>query len=225
MKGYPSDRDLVRQALAGDLRAFETIVERHQQAVHRIIYRLLKDQQEAEDLAQEAFIKCYQNLSQYDQARPFTPWFYRIATNLALSKLRRRKIYQFISWDQCFNWITETKTGGLKNQRLSLASRNAANFDYMDPEAAWEEEETKEEIVRAIKRLKPLDQLVIILRYFEELSYEEIALILQTNRNNIEVRLYRARKRLRTILRGEQASGKKEKQAEEEVKTCSRAGK
>ncbi len=214
MKEYPSDQELVRQTRAGDLRAFEIIVERYQQAVYRIIYRLLRDWQEAEDVAQDAFLKCYQHLSQYDQARPFKPWLYRIATNLALSRLRRLKKHQLLSWDQFLN--------------LNPFSRSEAGRNYTDPEAAWEEKEAKTEVALALKRLKPLDQLVIILRYLEELSYEEIALILQTNRNNVEVRLYRARQKLRALLEGkpgeERAVGGREQQ-KREVKTCSRAGK
>lgn len=91
MKGYPSDQELVRQTLEGDLWAFEKIVERHQHTVFRIVYRLLNSREEAEDMAQETFLKCYQHLTKYDQEKPFSPWLYRIATNLAASKLRRRK--------------------------------------------------------------------------------------------------------------------------------------
>jgi len=223
MKGYPSDQELVRQTRAGDLRAFEIIVERYQEAVYRTVYRLLRNRQEAEDAAQEAFIKCYQHLSQYDETRPFPPWLYRIATNLTLSKLRRQKKYQFVPWDLFFNRVTTTADP--RNQGFNLTSRNGVKMGNADPEAVWEEKEARSEITLALKKLKPLDQLVIILRYFEELSYEEIAVILQTNRNNVEVRLYRARQKLRAILGGGQTPGKKEKHGEVGVTVCSRAGK
>ncbi len=199
MEGYPLDQELVRQTLAGDPRAFGTIVERHQQAVFRILYRLLRNKQDAEDVAQEAFLRCYRRLATYDQARPFAPWLYRIATNQALSRLRRQTKYRVVPWDTYHNRISETQVAGASQQVGNLSVREGPSMS-LDPEAAWEKKETRLEIVKALHGLKPPDRLIVILRYFEELSYDEIAYILQTRRNNIEVRLFRARQKLRSIL-------------------------
>lgn len=207
MEGYPLDQELVRQTLAGDVRSFEEIVARHQQAVFRVVYRLLHDKLEAEDVAQEAFIRCYQYLARYDQTRPFAPWLYRIATNLALSKLRRRKKYRMVPLDEISYQIAETDRIGLS------------------PEEIWEEEEAKKDVVMAIKSLKAVDQTIIILRYFEEFSYEEIAGVLRTTRNNVEVRICRARKKLRLILQAERAARQNRGNQEGRLKTCSPAGK
>lgn len=207
MEGYPLDQELVRQTLAGDVRSFEEIVARHQQAVFRVVYRLLHDKLEAEDVAQEAFIRCYQYLGRYDQTRPFAPWLYRIATNLALSKLRRRKKYRMVPLDEISYQIAETDRIGLS------------------PEEIWEEEEAKKDVVMAIKSLKAVDQTIIILRYFEEFSYEEIAGVLRTTRNNVEVRICRARKKLRLILQAERAARQNRGNQEGRLKTCSPAGK
>jgi RNA polymerase sigma-70 factor (ECF subfamily) len=224
LEGYPLDQDLVRLSLAGDLYAFEAIVERHQQAVFRVLYRLLRNRQEAEDVAQEAFLRCYRHLNKYDQARPFAPWLYRIATNLALSRLRRQK-YQLIPWDACDNRVTETQAGEQGWQIGSLSAREGPSRG-LDPEAAWEREETRAEVVKALKKLSPHDQLIIILRYFEELSYEEIAYIMQTRRNNIEVRLFRARQKLRSMpLLQQEWKAYRSRNQEGEMTVCTPAGK
>lgn len=194
MKKEITDQELVQRTLSGDLDAFEEIVIRYQQMVFGVVFRLLRNQEEAEDIAQESFIKCYHNLDKFDQGRPFAPWICRIAGNLALSRLRQLKRRRFLPWEQI--------------------SFQIADSEALDPVTSLEESEIKQEIVGYIKELKPLDQLVIILRYYKEFSYDEIAYILQTRRNTVEVRLHRARKRLRQMFAQNQ-----------EVKKCSPAGK
>lgn len=214
MEEYLSDQELVRQALAGDSCSFGLLVERHQQVVFRIVFRLLKNREEAEDVAQESFLRCYQNLHRYDQSRPFTPWLYRIATNLALSRLRRLK-NRFVSWDL----IADRLAG-----RDSFPSQDGSRLGAC-PETAWEEEETRREMMAALKRLKPLDQTVIILRYFEEQSYEDIAYILGTTRNNVEVRLSRARQKLRAMIGAGHSGGFRRNLLSKGVRFCSHAEK
>jgi RNA polymerase sigma-70 factor (ECF subfamily) len=198
LEGHPTDSELVRQALAGDLQAFEIIVRQHQQTVYRILYRLLRNKQEAEDIAQETFLRCYRHLGRFDQDRPFKPWLYRIATNLALSSLRRLSRRQFIPWDSCDNQASETQTVDWCQQHRPATGEWPGRS--LDPEAAWEKKEVGLEIARALKALKPPDRLIVILRYFEELSYDEISYIMQTRRNSIEVRLFRARQKLRRLI-------------------------
>lgn len=224
MEGHPTDQELVKQTLAGDLRAFETIVERHQQAVYRTLYRLLRNKQEAEDIAQETFLRCYRHLARFDQDRPFAPWLYRIATNLALSRLRHLSRRHFVPWESCDNRVSGTRTAD-PGQQYTLAADESAGCG-LDPEAAWEKKETRSEIVRVLKNLKPADQLIVILRYFEELSYDEIAYIMQTRRNSIEVRLFRARQKLRGVMTLQQEwGGSQSQQAGGGVTTCTPAGK
>ncbi len=195
LEGHPTDQELVRQTLGGDVQAFETLVERHQQAVYRILYRLLKNKQEAEDIAQETFLRCYRHLEKFDQDRPFAPWLYRIATNQALSCLQRLSRRRFVSWD---DQVSEAQAGDLEQQYI-LASGDGPG-QSTDPEAAWERKEVSQEIFKALQSLKPSDRMIVILRYCEELSYEEIAYIMQTRRNSIEVRLFRAKQKLRSTM-------------------------
>ncbi len=198
MEVHPLDQELVRESLAGDLQAFQALVERHQQAVFRILYRLLKNKQEAEDMAQETFLRCYRHLNKYDQARPFAPWLYRVATNLALSRMRRQAKQQSIPWENCDHRVTETQTASQGGHAANLPVVEGPSRS-LDPEASWEREETRAEVARALKSLKPQDRLIIILRYFEELSYDEISYIMHARRNSIEVRLFRARQKLRSM--------------------------
>lgn len=208
LERHPTDQELVRQTLGGDAQSFETLVERHQQAVYRILYRLLKNQQEAEDIAQETFLRCYRHLEKFDQDRSFAPWLYRIATNQALSCLQRLSRRRFIPWD---DQVSETRTEDLE-QQYSLASGDWLG-QSTDPEAAWEKKEVSQEIFKALQSLKPSDRMIVILRYCEELSYEEIAYIMQTRRNSIEVRLFRAKQKLRStmtrLLEGEHPQNQK----------------
>ncbi len=192
-----SDQDLVRQTLSGDVRSFEKIVKRYQYTVFGIAFRLLKNKEEAEDITQEAFLRCYQNLDKFDQRRPFAPWIRRIASNLALSRLRQQRLRQLLPWD----YVSRT------------FSRHQGC--YSDPERALENVDDRQEMAGYLQKLKPIDQLVVILRYYEELDYEEIAYILNTTRNNVEVRLSRARRKLRRLIAESQG----------EVKKCSPAEK
>ena len=193
----PTDQDLVRQTLSGDVRSFEKIVKRYQYTVFGIAFRLVKNKEEAEDITQETFLRCYQNLDKYDQGRPFAPWIRRIASNLALSRIRQQRLRQLLPWD----YVSRT-----------FSRHQGCNSD---PERALENVDNRQELAGYLKKLKPLDQLVVILRYYEDLDYEEIAYILNTTRNNVEVRLSRARRKLRRLIAESQG----------EVKQCSPAEK
>ncbi len=220
LEGHPTDQELVRQTLGGDGRAFEVLIERHQQAVYRILYRLLKNKQEAEDIAQETFLRCHRYLEKFDQNRPFAPWLYRIATNLALSCLQRLSRCHFIPWD---DQVSETQTGCLE-QQYDLTSGDGLG-QSTDPEAAWERKEVSQEIFKALQNLKPSDRMIVILRYCEELSYEEIAYIMQTRRNSIEVRLFRAKQKLRSTMTLLLEEEHPRRQNQKEGASCTPAGK
>jgi RNA polymerase sigma-70 factor (ECF subfamily) len=86
-----AQRDLIRRAQHGNTDAFGRLVMQYQQAVYNITYRLTGNRQEAEDVAQEAFVKAYRALDRFDARRPFAPWLYRIATNTALNWIKRRR--------------------------------------------------------------------------------------------------------------------------------------
>ena len=90
--GPQADIDLERRVCRGDVNAFGALVERYQLSVYNVYWRILRNQQDAEDLAQEAFVRGNEKLAQYDTSRPFGPWIHRIAANLSINALRKRKV-------------------------------------------------------------------------------------------------------------------------------------
>jgi RNA polymerase sigma-70 factor (ECF subfamily) len=180
------ERRLIERALAGDEVAFGELVQMHQGAVFNIAYRMLGDREEAKDVAQEAFWRAYRGLGGFDLSRPLAPWLYRIATNLSLNRLRRRRPVM-VSLD-----VPPGQADG------------AAPLQVPDPGVGPPERllqaEAQAKIRRAIVTLAPADRAVIELRHFQGLSYEEIASVLDASVSSVKSRLFRARRKLRTQL-------------------------
>lgn len=170
-----SDRDLVLRTRQGEVNAFGELVRRYQQAVFNVCYRLLGDRHEAEDLTQETFIRAFQRLDTFDVERPFGPWVRRVAANLCLNHLQRRRPVSL----------------PLDNER-SLALRATST----DPAAALERAERWEAVRAAILALPPHYRAVIELRHFQGLKYEEIAEVLGISLSQVKTHLFRARKQL-----------------------------
>lgn len=169
------DRDLIARAQQGDRQAFTELVCRHQNAVVGLIYRMCGDPQQAEDAAQEAFVRVWQNLKNYKPQHAFRSWLYRIAANAALDTLRRER--------------PSTELGS-----LNLADPLAG------PEQAAEENQRVAQVRRAITRLSPPLRIVLILREYQELSYHEISEALEIPTGTVMSRLNTARSQLRQEL-------------------------
>ena len=169
-----SDTDLITLTLSGDEKAFETIVERYWDKLHRYTLRLLNyNQADAEDATSTAFIKAYQNLAGYNPKLKFSSWIYRIAHNEAVNIIRKNS--KFFSFDPF-------------TSSLSLLP-GKADVDI-----------TKLEIEQALSKLKPADRNILILFYLEELSIKEIAEILKSTPGSIKSRSPLARKQARQTL-------------------------
>lgn len=181
--GAPSDRDLVLRTRQGDVNAFGELVQRHQRAVFNVCYRLLGDRHEAEDLTQEAFIRAYQRLDTFDVERPFGPWVRRVAANLCLNHLERRRPLSL-------------PLDGERSLALQAPSTG--------PEAALERAEQWDRLRAAIRALPPHYRAVIELRHFQELSYAEIAEALGISLGNVKTYLFRARKQLARRLQADE---------------------
>ena len=181
------ERRLIERSLAGDEAAFGQLVERHQGIVFNIAYRMLGNRQEAQDVAQEAFWRAYRGLSGFDLNRPLAPWLYRIVTNLSLNRLQRNPP-PAVSLDAPPPGQPE----------------NAAPLPVPDPGAGPSDRllqaETQAQIRRAILALPPADRVVIELRHFHGLSYEEIAVLTGATLSSVKSRLFRARRRLHDDL-------------------------
>lgn len=167
----PSDRDLIQRARRGDAEAFGGLVLRYQTSVFNVCYRILHERFEAEDMTQETFLRARERLALFDEARAFAPWIRRVAANVCLNHLEAQK-----------------RTAPLDEDRD--AGENTR------PEAQVEVREQSERIRSVLASLPARYRVVIELRHYQELSYEEIAIELHIPLSDVKSHLFRARKLL-----------------------------
>jgi RNA polymerase sigma-70 factor, ECF subfamily len=175
-----SDREIVERALAGDTQAFRILVERNQPFVCSLAYRFVRDASDAEDIAQEAFIRLWKNLNRYRPEIKITTWLYKIVTNLCLDFLRsaaNRRAKQRV---------------GLDDQRV-MVSEWTSDKSLLNDELHSALEKLREE-------LTPKQKAVFVLRDMEELSTEEVTEILGMSSGNVKSNLYYARKKMSEML-------------------------
>jgi RNA polymerase sigma-70 factor (ECF subfamily) len=181
-----ADSSLVRRAQAGDLAAYEELVRRHQHRVVALAGRLLRGSEDAEDVAQQVFIKAYLSLRRFDLRSKFSTWLYKIAVNECWNHLRRKKARPLVYEAD----LTEDQTERL---RLLAISNPAA-----DPEQRARLADLLEWL---LQQLDPKDRLMLELKETQGFSIEEIADLLGLNANTVKVRLFRARARLMRAYR------------------------
>jgi RNA polymerase sigma-70 factor (ECF subfamily) len=162
-------------ALAGSQTAFEEIVRRYERPIFNLICRIVRDPAVAEEIAQEAFLKTFRNLASYDSDRRFSSWIFRIAHNAALDALRRRK-------------KTET------------FREDSGCEPAVPPPDPVESAALGQAISAALDQLRPEWRAVIVLRYQEGLSYEEIAEVVGMPEGTVKTFVHRARKQLMAVL-------------------------
>jgi len=162
---------------------FEAFVKRHMKDAYFIALGLVGNHEDALELSQEAFFRAYRNIKQLGSQGKLFPWFYQILRNLCFSHLRRRKVRQTSSLEEFEEDKIQTDV-----------------HDSFDPEVIAEKNESKARLWKAIGQLDYKHREVIILRHFQNLSYEEISKILFCNQGTVTSRLYYARKRLKEIL-------------------------
>lgn len=184
----PTVLDWVSAALDGDQDAFAEIVYAFQDAVYNLCYRMLGERTEAEDAAQEAFLRAYMNLQRYDTARSFKTWLLSIASNYCIDRLRRRRL-QWLSLD---DEPTEASLG--------LSSSEP------EPEDVTLLREHSQAVQDLLHELSPEYRAVVVLRYWYDYSYAEIADIMDTTESAIKSRLFRARQTLADRLETRPAS-------------------
>ena len=178
----PPDQDLVAAALR-DRNAYALIVRRWQPVLSRYLRRLLGQSAEAtEDVLQDVFIKVYVNLNDYDRARPFGPWIYRIARNEALSFLRKRKTEPPLVTGEDAQIIIERLSDGIDVQEMS------------------ERQRIEEKVRGAIAQLDMRYRDVLVLRFLEDKGYDEISEIMQVPPGTVATLINRGTKQLRSAL-------------------------
>jgi RNA polymerase sigma-70 factor, ECF subfamily len=178
---------LVAQARAGDDRAFAELVRRYEGKIFRLAQHITQNREDAEDVLQEAFLKAYEHLDQFQGQSKFYTWIVRIAVNQALMKLRRRKTDKSVSLDEGIDTGEDTVT------------REIAAWDE-NPEERFSREELGELLESAIQSLAPPYRMVFMLRDIDELSTEETADALGLSVPAVKSRLLRARLQLREKL-------------------------
>ena len=174
-----TEKDLVFLAQQGDRNAFGELVRRHYQGVVRVVYRMCGDTALAEDATQEAFIRAWVNLPSFQPSAPLRSWLYRIAINAALDVLRRKP------------------EESLEENQVTMIADQAAG-----PETALIEKERVALVQQAMKNLPEAARSVLVLREYGDLSYQEIAKVLDIPIGTVMSRLNYARNRLREILKG-----------------------
>jgi RNA polymerase sigma-70 factor (ECF subfamily) len=175
------EAELVRAAQRGDQAAFGELVRRYQRAVYRVAYGLTRNPSDADDLAQETFVRAYQAIGRFRVGEPMFPWLSRIVTNQAFSLFRSRR-----------------RRPETPLEPLIEAGRQWGEDN--DPADQATENEQKEQIEQAFEQLKPEHQAVLTLRVVQEMSYEEIATALGVPVGTVMSRLSRARAELRTRM-------------------------
>ena len=180
------ESSLVARAKAGDTGAFSELVNRYERRIFRLARHITQNEEDAEDVLQDAFLKAYEHIGGFQEQSKFYTWLVRIAVNEALMKLRKRKAGKIFSLDETIDTGEETVT------------REIAVWD--NPEQRYSQEELRTILRESVESLAPIFRTVFILRDVDELSTEETAQTLGISIPAVKSRLLRARLQLREKL-------------------------
>jgi RNA polymerase sigma-70 factor (ECF subfamily) len=180
------DYDLVQKALKGDEKAFARLLSRYKDTIYFMLLKMLNNRSDAEDLTIEAFGKAFKNLHQYTPTYAFSTWLFKIASNNCIDFLRKRKgITIPLETDDDQSEISEV---------AKIKSKD------LNPEEKLIRKQKAILLQKVVRRLKPHYQTLVELRYFRELSYEEIATELQLPLGTVKAQLFRARQMLFKLI-------------------------
>ena len=180
-----SDEELVEKIKKGDIDAYEEIIKKYENKVCGIIYHMIKNQNDVEDLAQEVFIKVYKNLSKFKGDSSLYTWIYKITVNLCLDEVKKRK--NIIYLDEKL----EVEDGELERE---LPSSDKTQVEL------YEEKELKEKLHKCIGKLPEKQSVMIVLRDIKGFSYEEISEITSVKLGTVKSQINRARLKLKELL-------------------------
>lgn len=183
------DYNLIRAALDnGDQKAYAELMGRYHDSVYFMLLKMVNNKDDADDLTIEAFGKAFKRLSQYTPNYAFSTWLFKIASNNCIDFIRRKKMVTF-SIDRTF----ENDEGGEMNMDLKASGLN--------PEENIIKKQKSKHMHEIVDKLKPRYRVLVEMRYFEELSYEEIAEKLELPLGTVKAQLFRAREFLANILK------------------------
>jgi RNA polymerase sigma-70 factor (ECF subfamily) len=187
MAGSDDDTETVAQARAGDAEAFRRLVERHSRDVFRLAYRMTRNEHDAEDVVQEAFLRAYRNLDRFEQRSNFGSWVYRIAANCAYDSLRARDRRQ----ESAFSMTGDEANDGPAPEMPSGAPT---------PDRLVFGGEVRRRVGLAMRRMSALEKSAFTLRHFEGLSIEEIGRALDLDASAAKQSVFRAVRKVREAL-------------------------
>ena len=183
------DNFLVQRTLKGDTEAFRLLVERYKSALFNLGYRLTQNRESAEDLAQEAFVRAYEHLEKFDQKRSFFTWLYTICTNLTINELKKKSYYE-----------SKGNTPDQKGQETRVTPDTWSSGQLGEGEQKIDAEQRKNLLNELLGKIADEYRTAVILRYQEELSYQEIAEILDISVSLAKVRVHRGIEKLRILF-------------------------
>lgn len=180
-------KKIILEVKKGNQEAFSELMDIYKDKVYHIVYRMLGNVHEAQDVSQEAFLRAFMNIDSYDTNRKFSTWLFRIATNLAIDRLRKKKP----------NFHLEDQVAGTED--LTYYSQFSSDEELPEDQVVqWEMQEWVQE---EIMQLPPKYRSAIILKYLEDLSLKEIGEILNLPVATVKTRIHRGREALRKRLR------------------------
>ena len=184
----PSDIELVQEVRNGRRQAYTALMRRYQERVYWVARRIVGSHDDADDIVQETFVKAYLALGEFRGDSSFFTWIYRIAVNLSLNALRKRQV---------LNYLHESE----------LLSRILPSTD--DPGKDLENSEIESALQRAVATLPEKQKAVFVMRYYDEMTYEEIGRVLKTSVGGLKANYFHALRKVREYMRHEIQDGEK----------------
>jgi RNA polymerase sigma-70 factor (ECF subfamily) len=184
-----TDQNLVKRAQNGDSDAFRLLVERYQRKVFSIAFNVVRDREDAMDLAQDAFVKAFKSLDSFKGEASFYTWIYRIVVNLGIDHTRKSRRYKTVDYDDTLKRDDVAGDGSILPSRLGT-----------NPSKVLGRKELLDQMERALDTLSPNHREAIFLREIEGLSYEQMAVVMNVSKGTIMSRLHHARKNMQAAL-------------------------
>ncbi len=182
-----NDLKIIKKCKRGEEAAFEVLLNRYRNAIYNLCFRMVRNSEDARDLAQEIFIKVFSLLDRYDERYAFSSWLFRIGTNHCIDHLRRNRL-RFLSLDG-----SQDAEG--EEFQLQLPASDP------EPDTVLERKEALERLEEVIDELPPHYRVITLLRHDQQLAYEEIAQILELPLGTVKARIHRARNMIQSMLR------------------------
>lgn len=181
-----NEKLLIHKAKSGDKNAFGLLIIEYEKSVYNIALRMMRNEEDAKDVAQEALIKVYKNLNKFDEKSTFKTWIYRVTMNTALDAIRKQK-------------STKQKETFSLDEQIEVKDDKAIDKEHQ-PESQMILNERKKVLYDAMNQLSQDQKSIVLLRDIKGLSYKEIAYILDSSEGTVKSRLNRGRKKLKEIL-------------------------